>query len=51
VTVQYTDYERSPLVTCVVNSYPERVTIPEAVVIDFDLLKMSTIVLETCRGI
>jgi len=35
-----------PLVTCVLNSHPKRVTIPDAV-----LLKMSIIVYETCRGI
>jgi len=28
-----------------------RVTIPDAVLIQFVLLKMSTIVLETCRGV
>jgi len=30
--VQYTGYE-SPLVTCVLNSHPKRVTIPDAVLI------------------
>ena len=51
MTVQYTGYERNPLVTCVPNSHPKRVTIPDVVLIQFDLLKMSIIVLETCRGI
>ena len=41
----------SPLVTCVLNSHLKRVTIPNAVLIQFDLLKMNIIVLETCRGI
>jgi len=39
-----------PLVTCVLNSYSQSVTIPDAALIQFDLLKMSTIVLETCTG-
>ena len=39
------------LVTCVLNSHLKRVTIPDAVLIQFDLLKMSIIVLETCRVI
>jgi len=38
-----------PLLTCVLNSHPKRVTIPDAVLIQFDLLRMSIIVLETCR--
>ena len=29
----------------------QRVTIPEAVIIKFVLLKMSTVLLETCRGL
>jgi hypothetical protein len=45
-----TGYE-SPLVTRVLNSHLKRVTIPNAVLIKFALLKMSIIVLETCRGI
>ena len=49
VTVQYTGYERT-LVTCVLKSL-KRVTIPDAVLIQFDLLKMSIIVLETCGGV
>jgi hypothetical protein len=39
----------SPLSTCVLNSHLKRVTIPDAVLIQFDLLRMSTIMLETCR--
>ena len=31
------------------NSHLKRVTIPDAVLIQFDLLRMSTIVFETCR--
>ena len=33
------------------NSCLRRVTIPDAVTIQFDLLKMSMVVLETCRGL
>jgi len=40
-----------PLVTCVLNSHVKRVTIPDAILIQFVLLKMRIIVLETCRGI
>ena len=29
----------------------QRVTIPDAVIIQFDLLKMSMVLLETCRGL
>jgi len=35
--------------TCVLNSHLKRVTIPDAVLIQFGLLRMSIIVLETCR--
>ena len=41
----------SPPVTCVLNSHLKGVTIPDAVLIQFVLLKMSIIVVETCRGI
>jgi hypothetical protein len=37
----------SPLSTDALN----RVTIPDAVTIQFDLLKMSVLLLETCRGL
>ena len=50
MTVQYTGYERT-VVTCVLNRYLKTMTITDAVLIQFDLLKMSIIVLETCRGI
>jgi len=40
----------SPLLTCVLNSDLKRVRIPDAVLTQFDLLRMSIIVLETCRG-
>ena len=36
--------------TCVLYSHLKRVTIPDAVLKQFDLLRMSIIVLETCRG-
>ena len=42
--------DESPLVSCILNSHLRRLTIPDAVLIQFDLLKMSIIVLETCRG-
>ena len=35
---------------CVLNSNVKRLTIPEAVLIQFALLRISIIVLETCRG-
>ena len=38
-------------VTCVLNSHLKRVTIPDAVLIQFVLLEMSTIVFETFRGV
>jgi len=44
-------YYDSPLITCALNSHPKTVTIPYAVVIKLVLLKMSTILLETCREI
>jgi len=53
VQVQHTGYgkTKSSPVTCVLNSHLKRVTIADAVLIQFDLLKMSIIVLETCRGV
>ena len=50
VTVQTTGYV-SPLVPCGLNSHLKRVTIPDAALIQFVLLKMSTMVLGTCRGV
>jgi len=43
--------DESRLVTCVLSIHLKRVTIPDAVLIQFVLVKMSIIVLETCRGI
>jgi hypothetical protein len=40
-----------PLSTCAPDGHLQRVTIKDAVLIKFDLLMMSTTVLETCRGI
>ena len=40
----------SPLFNYVLNSHLKRVTIPDAVLIKFYLLRMSIIVIETCRG-
>ena len=48
ISAWYTGYERT-LVTCVLKSHLKRVTIPDAALIQFVLLKMSIIVLETCR--
>ena len=50
VTVQFTGYEATPLVICVLNSHLKRVTTPDVTLIQFVLLKMSTIVLETFSG-
>jgi len=36
------------LLTCALNGHLLRVTIPDAVLIEFDLLRMSKILLETC---
>jgi hypothetical protein len=41
----------TPLSTCATDGHPQRVTITDAVLIKYDLLLMSTTVLETCRGI
>jgi len=41
----------SSLSTCGPDSYLQRVTIPDAVLIQFDLLMMSMTLLETCRGL
>ena len=38
----------SPLSTCILYGCLQRVTIPEAVVIQFVLLRMSRVLLETC---
>jgi len=37
--------------TCTPDGHLQSVTIPDAVLIHFDLLAMSTVLLETCRGI
>jgi hypothetical protein len=37
--------------TCALNGHLLTVTIPDAVLIQFDLLKMTKILLETCRGL
>ena len=41
----------SPLPTRALNGCLRRVTIPDTVTIQFDLLKMSVVLLETCRGL
>jgi hypothetical protein len=40
-----------PVYRCAPDGHLQRVTIPDAVLIQFDLLMMSTTMLETCRGI
>ena len=42
---------KSPLSTGVLNSCLRKVTIPDAVIIQYGLLKMSIVLLETCRGL
>jgi len=42
--------DSSPLLTCILNSHLKKVTIPDAVLIQFVLLRMSIIVLKTCTG-
>ena len=39
----------SPVSTGVLEGRLQRVTIPDAVIIQFDLLKMNIVLLETCR--
>jgi len=39
---------KSPLSTCILYGCLQRVTIPEAVVIQFFLVRMSSVLLETC---
>ena len=41
----------SPLSTGALNSLLRRVTIPDAVIIQYDLLKMNIVLLETCPGL
>ena len=41
----------SSLSTCKPDGHLKRVTIPDAVLVQFDLLMMSTTLLETCRGL
>ena len=38
----------SPHSTCILYGRLQRVTLPDAVIIQFDLLKMSKVLLETC---
>jgi hypothetical protein len=41
---------RSPLLTSALNGCSQSGTIPEAAIIQLDVLKMSIVMLETCRG-
>jgi len=43
--------ECSPLPTGILYGYLQRVTIPDAVIIQFVLLKMSVLLFEICRGL
>ena len=43
--------ESCSLSTCILDGKVQTVTIPDAVLIKFDLLMMSTTLLETCRGL
>ena len=43
--------ELSPLSTGALSSCLHRLTIPDAVIIQFVLLKMGMVLLETCRGL
>ena len=42
---------KQPYSTCILYGCLQRVTIPEAVVIQLVLLMMSSVLLETCRGV
>ena len=37
--------------TCIPDGHLQKVSIPDAVLVQFDLLVMSTMLLETCRGL
>ena len=50
-TVHQLRADCSPLSTGALNSFLWRVTIPDVVTIQFDLLKMSMVLLETCQGL
>jgi hypothetical protein len=43
--------ESSLLSSGILHSRLQRVTIPDAVILQFDLLKMSMVMLETCQGL
>jgi len=49
-SVQWLRADRRPLLNGALNSCLRRGTIADAVTIQFDLLKMSLVLLETCRG-
>ena len=51
-TVQYSMLDESSLLSSgILYSRLQRVTIPDAVIIEFVLLKMGMLMLETCRGL
>jgi len=42
---------KSPLSTSILCGCLQRLTIPDAAIIQYDLLKMSIVPLDTCRGL
>ena len=42
---------KKSLLTCIPDGHLQRLTIPDAVLVQSDLLMMSTTLLETCRGL
>jgi len=50
-TVHWLRADCSPLSSGALNGCLQRVTIPDAVTIQFDLLRMSAVLLETCQGL
>jgi hypothetical protein len=51
ITPDESRLQSSPLSTGALNDFLRRVTIPDAVTKQFDLLKMSMVLLETCVGL
>ena len=49
--VRWLRAESAPLSTGVLYGHLQRVTIPDAVIIQYDLLKMSIVLLKTCQGL
>jgi len=51
MAIQYASCEWTPLSTGILYGHLQRVMIPDAVIIEFVLLKMSIVLPETCRGL